>query len=290
MASSARTSHTHAENYQDLREAGLLGLTVPKEYGGLGVDPLTYILCISEMAKACSSSALTFNMHSNVPDTFIGNLATHEQKQRYYREAVEQGKIFAAITSEPESSFRDKYVFHTSFTPVDGGYRVEGLKHFCSLGDAADYYFVSGILEENPSAREGLLSALIPRADSGIHVEALWNATGMRGTASHTIRYDSVVDQSDIIGSPGQLLNIDLSGFSQGYAATYLGIAEAALEFIVDYARNRVLAPAVEPISHHPVTQRTIGELSTSVRQPSSCWRRPPWLRWPGIRRPPRWR
>jgi alkylation response protein AidB-like acyl-CoA dehydrogenase len=255
-----------AENYQDLREAGLLALTVPREYGGLGADPLTYALCLLEIAKGCPATALTFNMHANVIAVFLAQLATKEQKRRYFEEVVEKGCLFASITSEPESSFRDKFVLRTSFSLMDGGYRVRGVKHFCSLGDAADYYFVSGLLEGSDTAREGLLSAMIPRTESGIKVERLWNATGMRGTTSHTISYDTLVDPSDIIGSPGQLLTIDLAGFALGYAATYLGIARAAFDFIAEYAKNRVLPPAVEPISYHPLTQRSIGEMATALR------------------------
>jgi alkylation response protein AidB-like acyl-CoA dehydrogenase len=254
-----------AENYQDMREAGLLGMTIPREYGGIGADSLTYTLCLLEIAKGCSATALTFNMHSTVL-TFLALLGTEEQKQRYFRDVVEDGELIASITSEPESSFRDKYVLRTSFIPNGEGYRVRGVKHFCSLGDAADYYFVSGMLEGSSTAKDGLLSALIPRTSSGIEVEGLWNATGMRGTISHTIRYDSLVDRSEIIGSPGQLLTIDLSGFALGYAATYLGIAEAAFDFIVEYAKTRSAAPSPEPMSYHPLTQRAIGEMATAIR------------------------
>lgn len=253
------------ENYEDLRAAGLLGLTVPKEYGGLGADPLTYTLCLLEIAKGCSATALTFNMHSTVM-TFIDVLGTEAQKQRYFDEVVKTGRLIASITSEPESSFRDKFVLQTVFRPVNGGYHVSGVKHFCSLGDSADYYFVSGILEGSASAREGLLSALIRRTDPGIKVEATWNATAMRGTISHTIRYDSFVDRSDIIGAPAQILTIDLSGFALGYAATYLGIGEAAFDFIVEYAKTKTFKPSTEPLSHHPLTQRTIAEMGTAIR------------------------
>jgi alkylation response protein AidB-like acyl-CoA dehydrogenase len=254
-----------AENYADLRAAGLLGLTVPKEYGGLGADPLTYVLCLLEIAKGCSSTALTFNMHSTII-TFVAAIGTEEQKQRYFGEVVRNGKLIASITSEPESSFRDKFVMQTIFRPVDGGYHVSGVKHFCSLGDSADYYFVSGILEGSASAREGLLSALIRRTDPGVKVEGIWNATGMRGTISHTIRYDSFVDRGEVIGAPAQLLTIDLSGFALGYGATYLGIGEAAFDFIVEYAKTKAFKPSTETLAHHPLTQRTIAEMGTAIR------------------------
>ncbi len=254
------------ENYHDLREAGLLALTIPAEYGGLAADPLTYSLALLEIAKGCPATALTFNMHCNVLSGFLPALATQEQKRRYYSEVVDKGALFASITSEPDSSFRDRFVLRTVFEPVAGGYRVRGLKHFCSLGDAADYYFVSGLLEGTTSAHEGVLSALIPRNGSGIAVEQPWDATGMRGTTSHTIRYDAQVSHEQVIGQPGQLFQADFSGFALGYAAVYLGIAQAAFDYIVEYAKGRVVAPATEPVSHHPLTQRSIGEMATQLR------------------------
>lgn len=254
------------ENYADLREAGLLSLTVPGEYGGHGVDPATYTRCLLEMAKGCPSTALTFNMHANVISGFINILASEEQKQRYFTQVVDQGVLFASVTSEPDSSFRDRFILRTRVTREPGGFRFSGLKHFCSLGDAADYCFVSGVLDGAASAREGLLAALIPRGDPGVQVAAPWNATGMRGTTSHTIEYDCLVPEEAVIGKPGQFFEADFSGFALGYAAVYLGIAECAYEHIVEYARNRIIAPATEPLAHHPLTQRSIGEMATQLR------------------------
>lgn len=254
-----------AENYADLRSAGLLGLSVPQAYGGCGADSLTYALCLLEMAKGCSATALTFNMHATVL-TFLAALGTEEQKRRYFGEVVREGKLMASITSEPESSFRDKFVLQTVFRPVAGGYQVSGVKQFCSLGDSADYYFVSGMREGSTTAQEGLLSALIRRTDPGVKIEGTWNAMGMRGTVSHTIRYDTLVDESQVIGPPAGLFTIDLSGFALGYSATYLGIGEAAFEYILEFVKTKTIRPSKEPLSHHPVTQRTIAELGTAVR------------------------
>ncbi len=254
------------ENYRDLHDAGLLGLTVPAAYGGPGIDPVTYSLCLLELAKGCPATALTFNMHANVIIN-IDQLAAAAQKERYFREVLEEGKLFATVMSEPDSSFRDRFVLRTAFKPTaDGGYRVSGVKHFCSLGDAADRYFVSGLLEGTASAQEGIMVALVPRSEAGITLERRWNATGMRGTTSHSIRYDTQVDARDILGEPGQLLTIELSGFALGYAATYLGIAEAAYDFIREYARTRTIAPATEPMSHNPLVQRSLGEMSAQLR------------------------
>ena len=254
------------ENYAELREAGLLALTVPKDYGGLGADPIAYAHTLREIAKGCASTALTFNMHSTVA-TFIAALGTEAQKRRYFADVVGRGALIASITSEPEQSFRDKFVLQTVFRRVDGGgFHVAGVKQFCSLGDAADYYFVTGIVEGTTTAKAGVISALIPKTDAGVKIEGIWNATGMRGTISHTIRYDSTVGPERIIGTPGSLLSIDLSGFALGYAATYLGIGEAAFEYMVEYAKTKTLRPSSESLAHHPLVQRTVAETGTAVR------------------------
>ena len=254
------------ENYADLHAAGLLALTVPREYGGVGADPVTYVHALREIAKGCSATALTFNMHSTVT-TFLAALGTEEQRRRYFGEIVGRGARIASITSEPEQSFRDKFVLNTVFRPAgDGGYRVAGVKQFCSLGDAADYFFITGILEGHTTAREGVISAMIPSRDAGVKIESAWSAVGMRGTISHTIRYDCVVDAASVVGRPGQYLTIDLQGFALGYAAVYLGIGEAAFEYMAQYARTRVQRPSTEPISHHPLVQRTVAEVGTAIR------------------------
>src|SRR5437899_2206885 len=113
-------------------------LTVPRAYGGVGADPIAYVHALREMAHGCSATALTFNMHSTIT-SFIDALGTEAQKRRWFAEVVEHGRLIASITSEPEQSFRDKFVLNTVFRPADGGWRVAGVKQFCSIGDAADY-------------------------------------------------------------------------------------------------------------------------------------------------------
>jgi alkylation response protein AidB-like acyl-CoA dehydrogenase len=253
-------------NYADLHAAGLLALTVPREHGGVGADPVAYAHALRELARGCSATGLTFNMHSTVT-TFIAALGTEAQQRRYFGEIVGRGARLASITSEPEQSFRDRFVLNTVFRPAgDGGYHVAGVKQFCSLGDAADYYFVTGVLEGAPTAVGHTVSALVPRTDAGVKIEGVWNATGMRGTVSHTIRYDSYVAPDAVIGPPGGLLTIDLSGFALGYAAVYLGIGQAAFDFAVEYARTRAQKPSPTPMSHHPLVQRTIAEMGTAIR------------------------
>jgi len=250
------------ENYADLRRHGLLGLTVPRDYGGLGADSLTYSLVLKEISKGCAATGLTFNMHSAIV-AFLQQLATPEQRARYFREAAQEGRIFASITSEPGSSFRDKFTVGTTLKRADGGYVINGTKHFCSLATGADYYFTWGVLEDAGDVRDGLLTILVPRSTPGITIEETWDTLGMRGTASHTMHYrDCFVPEGQVVGAPGAILGQDMSLWSLGYTAVYLGIAEAAYDFALHFAKTQKFKPAMTPIMEHPNVQRTIGEMN----------------------------
>jgi alkylation response protein AidB-like acyl-CoA dehydrogenase len=260
-----RASRFPLENYADLHAAGLLGLTVPKEYGGLGADWLTYALCMLELGKGCSATALTFNMHCVILD-FIAHLGTEEQKRRWFAEVVDGGKLFSSVTSEPTASFRHQFVLSTTFTPVDGGFLLNGVKHFGSLGEHASYHFVTALIEGKATAREGQQSALVPARSPGITVEHNWDALGMRGTASDTIKYEQCfVRREDCLGGIAALSTIDITGFALGYSAIYLGIGEAAFEYVLDYVKTQSFK-LPEPLSHQPATQRAIGEMATAIR------------------------
>ncbi len=255
------------ENYADLREHRLMDLTVPKEYGGKGLSSLAYCLAMHEMAKGDSSTALTFNMHATIM-TIIAHIATPEQRERYFGEVVRRGAIFASIGSEPNASPNaSKFYIETTLSKTPGGYRLNGNKFFCSFGNAADYYFIYAMLENTKRIREGLVSAVVPKGTPGVTVIETWNSMAMRATASHSMTYqDGFVREDDIVGPPGVVFTSGLGAeYAVGYAAIYLGIAEAAYEFARDYARTRVIKPDTQPIGHSPVIQRYIAEMSVAL-------------------------
>jgi alkylation response protein AidB-like acyl-CoA dehydrogenase len=255
------------ENYADLRGHRLMDLTVPTQYGGKGLSSLAYCLAMREMAKGDSSTALTFNMHATIM-TLIAHLATPAQKERYFGEVVQRGAIFASIGSEPNASPNsNKFYIETSLTKTPGGYRLNGNKYFCSFGNAADYYFVFAMIAGTERLREGLVSAVVPKGTPGVTVIETWNSMAMRATASHSMNYqDGFVTEENIVGTPGAVVSSGLGiEYAVGYAAIYLGIAEAAYEFARDYARTRVIKPDTQPIGRSPVIQRYIAEMSVAL-------------------------
>lgn len=268
------------ENYQDLHAEGLLALTVPAAYGGLEADPLLYAEVEREFGRACGSTALTFNMHCTVIG-FLARLATAEQQGRYFGEVVEHGRFFSTIGSELGASFRRVFVVETASRPVAGGYLINGDKHFCSLVGASSYYFVWTKLEGSRRLRDGLQPIIVPAGTSGVRILPVWDTMAMRATSSDSLEFrDVFAPAENAIGEPGALIRLGLTdGFVLGYAATYLGVAEAALDFIVDYARGKVFKPDTVPISHYPNVQHQIAEMVVAVEAARMLVKRAAWAR-----------
>ena len=252
------------ENYDDLRASGLLPLMVPERYGGIGADSFTYATILSKIAQGCASTGLTFNMHSAIL-FFLRQIATPDQQERYFGEVVTDGAVFSSITSEPGISFRHKGKIRTHIERDGDGYRLTGRKIFCSLSTGATYYFTWSFLEGAESLADGLLTVLIPAGRDGITILDDWDTLGMRGTASNSIDFESVrIEPEEVVGDIGAILGQNMSIWSVGYTAVYIGIAEAAFEYCV----NAMRAPRSDgspPRSEEPLTWQQIGRLSMQL-------------------------
>ena len=228
-----------------LHRFGLLALTIPREYGGFGADSLAQSKALWVISKGCPSVGLWYAMHTTVM-MFIAALGTDEQKKKLFEKVVREGNLFAAATSEPGASFQDAFEMRTTFTPVDGGYRVDGEKHFCSIGRWAQRYFVMGKRKGSTTAKEGAITAAIQRGP-GIDI-VVWDfkkPIGMRETSSDSIGFKGVfVPSSDVIGNPGQLFASGLfANFAICYATVYGTIGEKAIEFTEAYLKEKKLSP-----------------------------------------------
>ncbi len=171
-------------NYEDMRQAGLLGLCVPETHGGHGADYATYALVSAEIGRYCGATALTFNMH--VCTTLWSGLLsedlemTPEQRERHrehqkvhFARVVKDGAIYAQPFSEGGAAAAGAQPFGTTAVKVDGGWKVSGKKIFASLSDAADFF---GVLctekkEGADLSRRDTLYLAIPRTAPGLTVE-----------------------------------------------------------------------------------------------------------------------
>jgi alkylation response protein AidB-like acyl-CoA dehydrogenase len=254
------------DSWRVLGRDGFLASCIPTSYGGLGLDMPTYISVIRTIARGCANTAMTVHMHSTVM-RFIDALGTDAQKRRYFDEAVGHGKLFGSWGSEPAVSLSRTFLMETVVREDGDAYVVDGVKHFCTMALGASHYMVWCALEGGTDMGKVLLQVLVPADAPGIATDGKWNTLGMRATFSPSVTFTGVrVPKEAAIGDPGEALRVGVvESFALGYAAVYLGIAEGALAFAIDYAKKRIVKPENIPVAHDPAVQRHIGELSAHL-------------------------
>ncbi len=245
---------------------GFLASCIPTAHGGLGLDMPTYICVIRTIARGCANTAMTVHMHSTVM-RFIDALATPEQKRRYFAEVVEHGRLFGSWGSEPAVSLSRSFLMETVVRQDADGYVVDGVKHFCTMALGASRYMVWCALEGGTDMGKALLQVLVPADAPGIATDGKWNTLGMRATFSPSVTFTGVrVPRDAALGDPGTALRVGVvESFALGYAAVYVGIAEGALAFAIDYAKQRIVRPENVPVAHDPAVQRHVGELAAQL-------------------------
>ena len=254
------------ESWRDLWKEGLLAGTIPTAHGGLGLDMATYIAVIRAVARGCANTAMTVHMHSTVM-RFIDAVGTAAQKRRYFDKVVRHGGLFGSWGSEPAVSLSRTLLMETVIRQDGAGYVIDGVKHFCTMALGASYYMVWCALDGGADMAKSLQLALVPADTPGITTDGKWDTLGMRATFSPSVTFAGVrVPDDGMLGDPGASLRIGvIESFALGYAAVYLGIAESALAFAMDYAKKRVVKPENIAVAADPTVQRHVGELAAHL-------------------------
>lgn len=250
-----REARFPTENYEDLFKAGFLALTIPKDDGGLGADFETYCRVSAELGRWCGATALTLNMHAQtmfwtgaVFDTTPGfddiRAIQNKRREEIYRQVIEEGAIFAQPFSEPNSAAAaGKAPFGTTARRVEGGWIVNGVKHFASLSGAARYYsMVCTVESDEGSARtKNAVYLCVPQDAEGFEIIGSWDPIGMRATVSRGLKMEEVfVPESLELLPCGVYYNLALNWPHMFFSLcpTYLGISQAAFDFTVDYLQG----------------------------------------------------
>jgi alkylation response protein AidB-like acyl-CoA dehydrogenase len=254
------------ESWRDLWRVGLLAGTIPVSHGGLGLDMATYISVIRTLAHACASTAMTVHMHSTVM-RFIDALGTAAQRRRFYDDVVHHGRLFGSWGSEPAVSLSRTLLMETVIRHDGAGYVIDGVKHFCTMALGASHYMVWCALDGGTDMAKSLQLALVPADAPGITTDGKWDTLGMRATFSPSVTFTGVrVPEDGMLGEPGAAVQVGvIESFALGYAAVYLGIAESALRFALDYAKKRVVKPENIAVATDPTVQRHVGELAVQL-------------------------
>jgi alkylation response protein AidB-like acyl-CoA dehydrogenase len=272
------------ENYADLREAGLLGICVPKAHGGFGADFATYVMVAAELGRHCGSTALSFNMHvcstlwagaiADALDMTAEQRADHERiRKGHFARIVGEGRLYSQPFSEGGAAAAGKAPWGTRAIKVEGGYRVVGKKIFASLSGAADYYGVLCTLEREDgqagTMRDSLYLA-VPAKAEGVAVSGEWDPLGMRGTVSRTLTFDNVPVGDDARLMPEGLYFQAASRYPHMFATlspTYMGIAQAAYDFTVSYLRGEMPGTPAVKRRMYTTKQIAVAQMRVALEQ-----------------------
>ncbi len=248
------------ENLQALARAGYAGVLIDKEYGGLGLDHVAFAIAAEEIGRACASTALVYVMHIGAVQT-IALYGNDDQKRRWVASARE-GKIGTYSTSEKASG--GHWWFNFSQAEKDGDdYLLSAEKSFTTSSGQADYYLVQ---TRSPGAKgpTDIIFLIVDGKSPGI-VPGVWDALGVHGNHSGSIRYDKVrVPSRDRLGAEGGGKDIIYHGVSPvyliGLGAAWHGVARGALESVTQYAIGTVHRDFDRRLADYQVLRQQLGK------------------------------
>jgi alkylation response protein AidB-like acyl-CoA dehydrogenase len=255
------------ETIKEMGRLGLMGVEVPEEYGGAGLDTIAYVLSIEEISKADASHGVIMSVNNSLYCDGILRFGTEEQKQKYLVPAASGEAIGAYSLTEPMSgsdagTMRSRAVLNEAGTH----YVINGLKSWVTSGPVADYIVLFTLTEPEKKHR-GVTAFLLDASRPGFGRGKKEPKLGIRASAtSELIFEDYEAPLEDVLGKPGDGFKIAMSILDAGrigIAAQALGIAEAAYEACVQYAREREAFG--QPIGAFQMIQQKIADMKTRI-------------------------
>ena len=264
------------QNFQELRDAGLLAMTVPKRFGGQGLwqdkNYVAYYLVLAEIARQCSSTAQLLQVHSHGVGIVAG-LASEAQLKRYMPEVAEHGRLFASCGSEASQRKHGAEGFDATISRNGDHHLLSGFKGFASLASDADYYLIWTLVEGAAKMEDGMVFAVVPKGREGVRLENNWDTFGMRSTVSWNIHLDKVrVAAEEIVGEPGDWVQRDPRTFTLGFAANHIGSAWGIFDYVAEYFSRR------EDLRAAATAMVEIGDAESRLQAAEALLLRAAWL------------
>jgi alkylation response protein AidB-like acyl-CoA dehydrogenase len=258
------------EQVMKLADLGFLGMMVPTEYGGAGIDTVSYVLAMEEISKWDASTSVIMSVNNSLVFYGINEFGTEEQKQKYLT-PLAQGKkdgelyIGAFMLSEPEAG-SDATSQRTTAEDKGDHYILNGTKNWITNGGSASVYLVMAQTDPSKGSR-GINTLIVEKKWPGVVVAAKENKLGIRGSDTHTVMFNDVkVPKSNRIGEDGfgfKFAMRTLAGGRIGIASQALGIASGAYELSKTYSRTRK-AFGTEIMNHQAIAFK-LADMATRI-------------------------
>ncbi|HZU82470.1 MAG TPA: acyl-CoA dehydrogenase family protein [Polyangiaceae bacterium] len=266
-----KTGRWPSEIVEEMARVGLLGMAVPTEYGGGGLDTVAYALAMEEISAACASCGVIMSVNNSLFCDPVHKFGTEEQKQRVLSPVARGDKLGCFGLTEPMSG-SDAQTMVTSAEKTSGGWAISGAKNWITNGPHADWILVFAVtdrVDTGPGGRPRLkhTAFLVERGTPGYTQSPPDHKLGIHAAHSCTVFFDRCeVPDDQVLGPVGDGFKVAMStldGGRIGIACQAIGIARAAFETSVDYAKQRKSFGV--PIAQHQAIQFMLADMATQI-------------------------
>lgn len=259
------------EQVKQLAELGFLGMMTATNYGGAGMDTISYVLAMEEISKVDASVSVCMSVNNSLVCWGLEHYANEAQKVKYLTplaQGMKSGELYigAFLLSEPEAG-SDATHQHTSAIDKGDHYVLNGVKNWITNGNSASVYLVMAQTDYT-KGHKGINAFIVEKDTKGVTVGLKENKLGIRGSDTHSISFtDVIVPKENRIGEEGFGFNFamkTLNGGRIGIAAQALGIASGAYELALAYSKQR--KSFGKAIHEHQAIQFKLAEMATKIQ------------------------
>ena len=278
-----RSGEFPLDNIKVLGENGLMGIEVPDEYGGAGMDPVSYVLAMVEIAAGDAAHSTIMSVNNSLFSAGILKHGTEEQKQTYVRAIAEGREIGAFALTEPQSGSDATAMRCRAVRQGDGSFVINGKKSWITSGPVARYIVLFAMTDPDKGAR-GITAFIVDTTRAGFHRGKTEPKLGIRASATCEIEFtDYVAQPADVLGAEGEGFKIAMGVLDSGrigIASQAIGIARAAYEATIAYVKERKAFGAA--IGTFQMTQAKIADMKCKLDASLLLTLRAAWLKGQG--------
>lgn len=263
-----QTSSFNWDAVKKMGNIGLLGLNVPEEYGGTGVDAISAAIAIEELGWGCGSTALAVAAHNGLGCAPVAKFGSDSLKQKFLTPVVSGSSNLAALAlTEPDAGSDLKGGVRTKAVGFGNEWVINGTKMWCTNASISDFIVTLARTGEDTGSKS-LSLILVPTDSPGLQIGPPEKKMGLKGSPTHAVTYDQVrVPYDHVLGTPGegfyQTLAV-LDGGRIGIAALAVGLAQAAMEEALRYAKERQVFG--KPIAEFQAIQWMLADAATEIQ------------------------
>ena len=267
------------EEVRQMREMGFMGMMVSPEYGGGGMDTVSYVLAMEEISKVDASCSVIMSVNNSLVCWRMETYGTEEQKQKYLTKLATGEWIGSFCLSEPEAG-SDATSQRTTAIDMGDHYLLNGTKNWITSGGTSSVHLVMAQTDKD-KGHKGINCLIVETGWEGVSIGAKEDKLGIRGSDTHTIMYSDVkVPKANRIGDDGfgfSFAMATLNGGRIGIAAQALGIAGGAYELSVAYSKEREAFG--KPISKHQAIAFKLADMAKDIEAAKMLVYRAAWLK-----------